>query len=137
MLATRVPHVSSALVRSSPCRPSILARRTSPVSPLRPRRRAYSTSPNMSGSSSVAPPPSSAALAPFLIDLDRIAPRFTIQGDQIRILRSPAEFYETLKTKIRGAERRIFLSTLYIGKSETELVSRASGDKQRRGGCRS
>lgn len=30
-------------------------------------------------------------------ELDRIAPRFDIQGSQIQILQSPLEFYETLK----------------------------------------
>ncbi len=61
-------------------------------------------------------------LAPFTNELDRIAPSFKINGSQVKVLETPAEFYETLKAKIRNAERRIFLSTLYIGKSETELV---------------
>ncbi|KAL2132836.1 hypothetical protein VTI74DRAFT_3235 [Chaetomium olivicolor] len=66
---------------------------------------------------------SAGMLAPFVGELDRIAPSFRINGSQIRVLQSPAEFYETLKDKIRNAERRIFLSTLYIGKSETELIA--------------
>jgi len=83
-------------------------------------------------------------LAPFTSELDKIAPSFQINGSQIEILKTPADFYETLKvwflirtistfhikaanygmtqTKIRTAKRRIFLSTLYIGKSERELV---------------
>jgi CDP-diacylglycerol--glycerol-3-phosphate 3-phosphatidyltransferase len=61
-------------------------------------------------------------LAPFLGELDKIAPSFRINGSQIRILQTPVGFYETLKDKIQHAETRIFLSTLYIGKSETELV---------------
>ncbi|KAG8158998.1 hypothetical protein KVR01_011441 [Diaporthe batatas] len=61
-------------------------------------------------------------LAPFMSELDRIAPSFPINGSQIRILQTPAEFYETLKDKISKAERRIFLSTLYIGKTERELI---------------
>ncbi|KAK4464752.1 CDP-diacylglycerol-glycerol-3-phosphate 3-phosphatidyltransferase [Cladorrhinum samala] len=65
----------------------------------------------------------SAMLVPFASELDRIAPSFRINGSQIRIIQSPAEFYETLKDKIRKAERRIFLSTLYIGKSEKELIA--------------
>ena len=65
---------------------------------------------------------SSGMLAPFVGELDRIAPSIKINGSQIRVIRSPAEFYETLKQKIRSAENRIFLSTLYIGKSEKELV---------------
>ena len=63
------------------------------------------------------------ALAPFVSELDRIAPAFDVRGGDVRIIKTPAEFYETLKGKIRGAERRVFLATLYIGKSEQELVS--------------
>ncbi|EWG46066.1 phosphatidylserine synthase [Fusarium verticillioides 7600] len=62
------------------------------------------------------------ALAPFVTELDRLAPSFDVRGEQIQIIRSPAEFYETLKDRIRKAQRRIFLSTLYIGKSEKELI---------------
>lgn len=66
---------------------------------------------------------SAAIIEPFTTELDRIAPSFKINGSQVRVLQTPAEFYETLKDKIRNAERRIFLSTLYIGKSETELIA--------------
>ncbi|KAJ9417718.1 phosphatidylserine synthase [Fusarium oxysporum] len=71
------------------------------------------------------PPPSVnsvGALAPFVTELDRLAPSFDVRGEQIQIIRTPAEFYETLKDRIRKAQRRIFLSTLYIGKSEKELI---------------
>lgn len=72
-----------------------------------------------------APMSSAGMLAPFVGELDRIAPSIKINGLQVRVLQSPAEFYETLKQKIRSAENRIFLSTLYIGKSEKELVRAA------------
>lgn len=36
-------------------------------------------------------------LATITTDLDKIAPRFEIQPDQIEILQTPAEFYQTLK----------------------------------------
>jgi len=36
-------------------------------------------------------------LGAFTNELDRIAPRFEIQGEQIQILRTPSEFYDTLK----------------------------------------
>ncbi|EOO00941.1 putative cdp-diacylglycerol-glycerol-3-phosphate 3-phosphatidyltransferase protein [Phaeoacremonium minimum UCRPA7] len=62
-------------------------------------------------------------LAPFVGELDKIAPSFPVHGSQIRILQTPSDFYETLKQKIRHAKRRIFLSTLYIGKSEKELIT--------------
>ena len=86
----------------------------------RPQCRRY-TSP----ASGAAPSSTTNAgmLAPFTNELDKIAPSFRIHGSQVKVLQTPTEFYETLKEKIRNAERRIFLSTLYIGKSETELVS--------------
>ncbi|KAH7122782.1 CDP-diacylglycerol-glycerol-3-phosphate 3-phosphatidyltransferase-like protein [Dendryphion nanum] len=62
-------------------------------------------------------------LATITTDLDKIAPRFEIQPDQIQILKTPAEFYETLKNKISNAQSRIYLSTLYIGKTEHELIT--------------
>ncbi|KAL9624614.1 MAG: hypothetical protein Q9160_001279 [Pyrenula sp. 1 TL-2023] len=55
-------------------------------------------------------------------ELDRIAPRFDIDASQIDVLDSPSSFYETLKTKILSARRRIYLSTLYIGKTEHDLI---------------
>jgi len=38
-------------------------------------------------------------LAAFTEELDRIAPRFDVSGEQVRVLRSPEEFYETLKVR--------------------------------------
>jgi CDP-diacylglycerol--glycerol-3-phosphate 3-phosphatidyltransferase len=46
---------------------------------------------------SSVPQSQASMLATITTDLDRIAPRFEIQPDQIHILKSPAEFYETLK----------------------------------------
>lgn len=43
------------------------------------------------------PAPVGPALSEFTEELDTIAPRFDIKGGQIRVLRTPAEFYETLK----------------------------------------
>ncbi|KAI0805681.1 hypothetical protein GGR55DRAFT_269453 [Xylaria sp. FL0064] len=84
-------------------------------------RRRYSMP---SSSAPVGSPTSSAGmLAPFTNELDRLAPSFRINGSQIQIIKSPTDFYETLKAKILGAKKRIFLSTLYIGKSEKELIA--------------
>ncbi len=79
--------------------------------------------------STTAPPGSSqlpthvTPLAALTSDLDRLAPRIDISADQIEILDGPKDFYEALKAKIRSAKRRIYLSTLYIGKTEHELIS--------------
>ncbi|KAF1839040.1 phosphatidylglycerophosphate synthase [Decorospora gaudefroyi] len=74
----------------------------------------------------MAPPtPQSQAsmLATITTDLDKIAPRFEIEPEQIQIIQTPAEFYETLKDKISHAKHRIYLSTLYIGKTEHDLIT--------------
>jgi hypothetical protein len=42
-------------------------------------------------------PSQASMLGAFTTELDKIAPRFDVQGTQIQILRSPSEFYETLK----------------------------------------
>jgi hypothetical protein len=42
-------------------------------------------------------------LAMITTDLDKIAPRFEIQPEQIEILRTPTEFYETLKVGFRAS----------------------------------
>lgn len=59
----------------------------------------------------------------MISELDQLAPRIEIQADQIEVLDGPKDFYETLKSNISKAKKRIFLATLYIGKSETELIS--------------
>ena len=66
--------------------------------------------------------PTAHPLAGVATQIDTVAPRFEIDASQIEILDSPAAFYETLKTKIRSAKRRVYLSTLYIGKAEHELI---------------
>ncbi|KAI1355880.1 hypothetical protein F5Y01DRAFT_324990 [Xylaria sp. FL0043] len=74
-------------------------------------RRRYS----MPSSSAPAGSPTGSAgmLAPFTNELDRLAPSFRINGSQIQIIKSPTDFYETLKAKILRAKKRIFLSTLH------------------------
>ncbi|KAL9028466.1 MAG: hypothetical protein Q9196_003168, partial [Gyalolechia fulgens] len=86
----------------------------------RPQRQHYSTAPPP-----IAPQwsPNISCLAGVTSQLDRSVPRIDIRADQIEILEGPNEFYETLKQKIRAAKQRIYLSTLYIGKSEHEFVA--------------
>ena len=88
--------------------------------PWQLRLRAHSTT------STVASPQSLTQASPLVAltsDLDRLSPRIDINADQIEILHGPTEFYQSLKSKIRKAKTRIYLSTLYIGKTENELVS--------------
>ncbi|RAL67482.1 hypothetical protein DID88_008237 [Monilinia fructigena] len=86
------------------------------------KQRTHSTSASSTAATPTAPS-SASILGAFTNDCDKIAPKFEVHGSQIQILRTPSEFYETLKSKILAAETRIFLSTLYIGKTEHELIS--------------
>ncbi|KAJ3828828.1 CDP-diacylglycerol-glycerol-3-phosphate 3-phosphatidyltransferase [Lentinula raphanica] len=56
-------------------------------------------------------------------ELAQHQPKYSISADGIRILSQPSEFYSALLNMIRSAEERIFLSSLYIGSSESELIS--------------
>lgn len=77
--------------------------------------RQYSSS---SSSSSFHPSVSST-----LSQLESLAiPKFEMPSGSIQVLTSPSEFYALLKDKIASAKDRIFLATLYIGKSEHELI---------------
>ncbi|KAF9890953.1 CDP-diacylglycerol--glycerol-3-phosphate 3-phosphatidyltransferase [Aspergillus nanangensis] len=67
-------------------------------------------------------PSAASPLGSITAELDRIAPCFEVPASRITILDSPAAFYSALKDKIRKARRRIYLSTLYIGKTEHELI---------------
>ncbi|CCX32898.1 hypothetical protein FPQ18DRAFT_321902 [Pyronema domesticum] len=55
-------------------------------------------------------------------ELDKIAPRFEVDAEKIEIIRGPADFYSALKERILKAKKRIFLSTLYVGKTEHDLI---------------
>jgi hypothetical protein len=55
--------------------------------------------------------------------LDTLAPRFELDNGEIHVLTTTEEFYSTLRKKILSAQKRVFLSSLYIGKEETELVA--------------
>ncbi|XP_061182445.1 CDP-diacylglycerol--glycerol-3-phosphate 3-phosphatidyltransferase, mitochondrial-like [Saccostrea echinata] len=53
------------------------------------------------------------------------SPCFGIQGSSVEILRTPDEFYQTLKKNFRGAKKRIVIASLYLGTGqlEEELVN--------------
>ncbi|CAK7271656.1 CDP-diacylglycerol--glycerol-3-phosphate 3-phosphatidyltransferase [Sporothrix epigloea] len=130
---------STASSRPEPTRLQWPSQWTSRAPAKRPSRRQKFTSTYVTGAAAEAPVrPSMVAsatttagaaaaaallLAPMVSELDRIAPRVDLHGSQVRVLESPTEFYEALKYMIRNAKRRIFLSTLYIGTRETELVA--------------
>ena len=90
----------------------------------RVQRRYSSASAGPSASASASVSSTAAPIASITSELDRLSPRFNVPADSIEILRTPAEFYSALKSKILNAKRRIYLSTLYVGKSEHELVCR-------------
>ncbi|XP_006459614.1 hypothetical protein AGABI2DRAFT_184234 [Agaricus bisporus var. bisporus H97] len=49
-------------------------------------------------------------------------PAFSLQPTHVRVLYQPAEFYSLLLEMIKRAEHRIFLSSLYIGSEESEIL---------------
>ena len=73
-------------------------------------------------SSTQWPTTSTSAIATTISELDKLSPRIDIHADQISVLEGPKEFYAVLKKKLRNAKKMIFLATLYVGKTETELV---------------
>ncbi|KAL6451485.1 PGS1 CDP-diacylglycerol--glycerol-3-phosphate 3-phosphatidyltransferase [Candida maltosa Xu316] len=54
--------------------------------------------------------------------LDSIAPRFLLKKGDIEVINEPSIFYQTLLNKISTAKSRVYLSTLYIGTKQHELV---------------
>ncbi|KAI9818498.1 MAG: CDP-diacylglycerol--glycerol-3-phosphate 3-phosphatidyltransferase [Pycnora praestabilis] len=86
-------------------------------------RHSFSTSTSAGNGTQLGTSSPASVLGGLTNELDRLAPRFEVHGTQIRVLESPSEFFETLKSKILTARSRIYLSTLYIGKTEHELIS--------------
>ncbi|KAF5374502.1 hypothetical protein D9615_009131 [Tricholomella constricta] len=54
--------------------------------------------------------------------LARNHPAFTVSSSKVSILNEPREFYALLLDMVRRAEHRIFISSLYIGSAESELI---------------
>jgi phosphatidylserine/phosphatidylglycerophosphate/cardiolipin synthase-like enzyme len=50
-------------------------------------------------------------------------PRFTVPSSNVSLIEHPSDFYKELLAIISRARRRIFIASLYIGKTETDLVS--------------
>ena len=80
----------------------------------RVQRRYSSTS--IGSALPAAPVQSSAApIASITNELDRLSPRFDIPAESIEILRTPAEFYSTLKARSLSATNRIITNKERIG----------------------
>ncbi|BGP12216.1 hypothetical protein JCM10213_007472 [Rhodosporidiobolus nylandii] len=74
-------------------------------------------------------PPAEHLRHPAFLDLEHSLssggglPAFQTRGEKhVKVLYQPRQFYRTLLEKIRGAKRRIFLASLYVGKEEVELI---------------
>lgn len=61
----------------------------------RVKQRTMSTSTGSSNAPTASSPAS--IMGAFTNECDKIAPKFEVHGSQIKILRTPSEFYETLK----------------------------------------
>ncbi|TFK94834.1 hypothetical protein K466DRAFT_475480 [Polyporus arcularius HHB13444] len=58
----------------------------------------------------------------FLVKLAEHQPCFSMHSSSVSIMHEPRLFYQTLLTVIRNARHRLFLSSLYIGHEDVELV---------------
>jgi hypothetical protein len=83
--------IARSVLRCSATRRSLTGYR---LRPARAKQCRYSTTSTTSSANGASP---ASMLAAFTNELDKIAPRFDIRGSQIQILRSPADFYSTLK----------------------------------------
>ncbi|XP_064644012.1 CDP-diacylglycerol--glycerol-3-phosphate 3-phosphatidyltransferase, mitochondrial-like isoform X2 [Lineus longissimus] len=52
--------------------------------------------------------------------LGLLTPCFAVSGKQIKVLKEPAEFYDTLKNNAATAKKRICLASLYLGTGNLE-----------------
>ncbi|KAH3900448.1 related to CDP-diacylglycerol--glycerol-3-phosphate 3-phosphatidyltransferase [Saccharomycodes ludwigii] len=48
--------------------------------------------------------------------------KFYFKSGQIEVIDHPVEFYKTLKNKIAQSKDKIFMASLYLGKSEEEII---------------
>lgn len=71
-----------------------LQSRPTQLSVARAQARQYATAP---GAASAQAASKAGMLAPFVTELDKLAPSIDVRGDQIQILKTPSDFYETLK----------------------------------------
>lgn len=49
--------------------------------------------------------------------------KFYLRSGEVEIIDHPANFYSSLKQKISNAQNRVFMASLYLGKSEQDLIS--------------
>ncbi|XP_030064504.1 CDP-diacylglycerol--glycerol-3-phosphate 3-phosphatidyltransferase, mitochondrial isoform X2 [Microcaecilia unicolor] len=52
--------------------------------------------------------------------IGNLVPEFGISGSQVRVLSSPMDFYDVMKTQIKLAKRRVVLASLYLGTGPLE-----------------
>ncbi|KZP08715.1 hypothetical protein FIBSPDRAFT_938822 [Athelia psychrophila] len=62
----------------------------------------------------------------FAVDLAKKQPGFSIHAKDVNVLSEPQQFYQKLLDMIRRAQNRIFISSLYIGSADRELIDTLS-----------
>ncbi|KAH9945777.1 CDP-diacylglycerol-glycerol-3-phosphate 3-phosphatidyltransferase [Epithele typhae] len=58
----------------------------------------------------------------FLVKLGEHQPCFSMHSSKVTIMHEPRIFYQNLLNMIRNAKHRLFLSSLYIGHEDVELI---------------
>ncbi|KAJ1308656.1 hypothetical protein OPQ81_004350 [Rhizoctonia solani] len=64
--------------------------------------------------------------SPITKTMSNILPTFELPGENISILTKPTDYYQSLLAMIARAQRRIVISSLYIGETENQLISALS-----------
>ncbi|ANZ74227.1 BA75_01613T0 [Komagataella pastoris] len=73
----------------------------------------------------------SSQLRPLLNQLDSNLPAFNLNAKDLDIITHPQDFYTTLLDRIDNAKERIFLTSLYLGKDQTELLNKLTSSLDR------
>ncbi|UZJ56159.1 hypothetical protein CBS101457_005479 [Exobasidium rhododendri] len=111
-----VPQVELVTIAAAACRPCrrriLQSQRTA---------RTYSSSPAVRSPSSTTTVHSD-RLSESISRHSRL-PCFTIPSSHVRLLEEPSHFYKELLAVISRAQERIFIASLYVGKTEIELIS--------------
>ncbi|KAG8698859.1 CDP-diacylglycerol--glycerol-3-phosphate 3-phosphatidyltransferase [Ceratobasidium sp. 394] len=101
------------------CRPQLWRLAVSRWSPLRDRKAHFA--PIHSGVERRSDPSSL-----LTESMTGILPKFEVEAKNVSVLASPSEFYNKILAMIANARKRIHISSLYIGETETKLVAALS-----------
>ncbi|EIW84762.1 hypothetical protein CONPUDRAFT_116933 [Coniophora puteana RWD-64-598 SS2] len=89
----------------------------------RKRRGAHISLPFISATRAISTQHLDSSIRDFASALAVKQPCFQLSAQHVDVLTGPTDFYQRLLTIIRRAKKRLYLSSLYIGSSEHELIN--------------